>query len=266
VAAPVLARVHSASLGAGRDAAAAAPVDRSDAAGHSTAVLLAAARDGNQAAWDELVTRCSTVLSRAARTYRLSDADVADVVQVTWLRLVENLDQIRDPGGLTGWLVTTCRREALRVVRLNGRCTPHDAGDPAGAFSRLPNDDPLSDPMDVLLRDEESKILRSALARLPTRQERLLRELMTVQGGAQAYVHVAAALRMPVGSIGPTRQRALRRLHADRTLQAFRAGEAIDQRLPGGPVSPPIRVRGFVGIAMPRRPSGAVPALAPCPA
>jgi RNA polymerase sigma factor (sigma-70 family) len=207
------------------------------------------------------------VLSRVARTYRLNDADVADVVQLTWLRLVENLDRIRDPGGLTGWLVTTCRREAMRVVRLNGRCAPRDADDPTGPLSRLPSEDPWSDPVEVLLRGEASAILRSALARLPARQERLLSELMTVGGEtARAYVHVAAALRMPVGSIGPTRQRALRRLQVDETLLAFRGGEATQERRRGGSASRQSRIQDVVGTAKPRRRAGVVAAPQPLPA
>ena len=55
------------------------------------------------------------------RAYRLPHASAADVTQTTWLRLVENLDRIKDPERLGAWLATTARRECLRHIRLRGR-------------------------------------------------------------------------------------------------------------------------------------------------
>ena len=62
--------------------------------------------------------RFSGLVWATARAHRLSSADAADVVQTTWLRLVENLDRIREPEALGGWLATTARRECLRLLRL----------------------------------------------------------------------------------------------------------------------------------------------------
>ena len=36
--------------------------------------------------------------------------------QSVWLQLVDQLDQIRDPAALPGWLATVTRRECLRVL------------------------------------------------------------------------------------------------------------------------------------------------------
>ncbi|MFL6129423.1 MAG: RNA polymerase sigma factor [Mycobacteriales bacterium] len=222
-AAPILAHVHSAparTVGPVRDAGERA--DRFGAAGQQCAVLLEAARMGNESAWSELVTRCTAALSRTARSYRLNESDVADVVQLTWLRLVENLDRIRQPQALNAWLITTCRREAMRAVRANSRTDPHDPGDPLGGLARLASQDAWSDPVYVVLRKEASAVVRLAVEKLPQRQERLLNKLMSTHGEtAGSYLHVAAALHIPVGSVGPTRQRALQRLRADETLLAF---------------------------------------------
>src|SRR5213593_490223 len=90
----------------------------------ATAALLAQAGAGDERAWDALVEQHTRLLWSVARSYRLDQADAADVVQTTWLRLLEHLDRIEDPSRLVGWLVTTARRECLRVLRRSGRERP----------------------------------------------------------------------------------------------------------------------------------------------
>jgi RNA polymerase sigma factor (sigma-70 family) len=136
------------------------------------------------------------------RSHRLAVADAADVVQTTWLRLVEHLGRITDPERLPGWLATTARREAQRVARRADWPRPGDE------FGFLPDDGPS--PGARLLRDERDAALWSALALLDEACQLLLRALMT--DPAPAYADVAAALGMKVGSIGPTRGRCLAKL------------------------------------------------------
>src|SRR5919197_892261 len=61
-----------------------------------------------------------------AGSYGLSRADSADVVQVTWLRLVEHLGRLKDPSRVGAWLVTTARRECLRLLPAANREIPPD--------------------------------------------------------------------------------------------------------------------------------------------
>src|SRR5687768_651051 len=58
----------------------------------SVTELVGRARGGDQSAWNELVERYSRLLWSVARAHRLPQAESADVVQMTWLLLVENLD------------------------------------------------------------------------------------------------------------------------------------------------------------------------------
>ena len=83
-----------------------------------------AANDGDEAAWETIVDRFSGLVWATVRAHRLSPAEAADVAQTTWLRLVENLDRIKDPERLGAWLATTARRECLRHIRLRGRELP----------------------------------------------------------------------------------------------------------------------------------------------
>ncbi len=168
-----------------------------------TASLLGRAAQGDQGAWGELVDRHSSLLYAVARSFRLDAADAHDVVQTTWLRLLEHLDRIEDPTRLVGWLVTTARREALRVLRRGGRERPtvedsvFDGADDAA-------------PVDSgLLLDERDKALWTAYEALPERCRRLLR-IAVVEPAA--YDEISAVLGMPMGSIGPTRRRCLTQL------------------------------------------------------
>jgi hypothetical protein len=84
--------------------------------------LVTRARNDKQA-WDALVERYSPLIWSLCRRHRLGDADAEDVRQSAWLHLVNQLAKVRDPAVLPGWLVTTTRRECLRVLHSAGRLT-----------------------------------------------------------------------------------------------------------------------------------------------
>jgi RNA polymerase sigma factor (sigma-70 family) len=161
---------------------------------------------GDQRAWDQLVARYNGVLWAVARAHRLETVDAADVVQTTWLRLVEHLGSIKTPGAVGAWLATTARRESLRAIRRTARCQPSDQ------MEALSPADP--EELDAgLLGAERDASLWHAFHRLPARDQTLLR-LLTADP-APSYEEISAALAMPVGSIGPTRARALERLRRE---------------------------------------------------
>ena len=63
-----------------------------------------------------IVARYTPMLQGRVRRYRLQDADAHDVIQVTWLRLAQNLDRIHTPAHLAGWLAAVASHECLRVL------------------------------------------------------------------------------------------------------------------------------------------------------
>jgi RNA polymerase sigma factor (sigma-70 family) len=170
----------------------------------SPAELIAAASQGDQPAWDELVARYSGLVWSVARTHRLAPADAADVSQTVWLRLVEHLGRIRDPDHVGGWLATTTRHECLRVLRRSGREVPEDM-----VAVEQPID-PRESPEWIVLSSESRRIVWLALRRLSQRCQMLLRALSTFPDSS--YAEISAALDIPIGSIGPTRMRCLEHL------------------------------------------------------
>lgn len=167
------------------------------------AAVLRAAGAGEQRAWDTLVDRYGRLVWATVRAYRLPHHDASDVVQTTWLRLVEHLDDVRNPEHVGAWLATTARRESLRALRSSARVIPTD--------DELTPQHAAPDALDAaLLRRERDATLWRAFAALSERCQALLRLLAS--DPTPAYEEVSAALDMPVGSIGPTRARCLERL------------------------------------------------------
>lgn len=165
--------------------------------------LVAAAVAGDQQAWDALVERYTSLLWSVARSYRLPASDAADVVQTTWLRLVEHLDQIKDPDRLPGWLATTARRECLRLLHRADRESRS-----SNALVDVPDDSPELDA--GLLNDERDAELWRALGRMDEFCQRLLRVL--IADPPPTYAEISAVLGIKIGSIGPTRARCLSKL------------------------------------------------------
>ena len=167
-------------------------------------MLIAAARDGDPAAWGELLQRYDGKIVAVCRAHRLSAADVADVRQTTWLRAAERLAGLRDPERLQGWLATVARHECLRLLRLAARVELY--GD---RYVPLQSDI-AEGPEAQVLASERDEAVRSAVSRLPERDRNLIELLYNDE--APRYADVGRTLRMPVGSIGPTHRRVLDRL------------------------------------------------------
>jgi RNA polymerase sigma factor (sigma-70 family) len=163
------------------------------------------AKLGDQDAWNGLVDRFSPTVWAIARGHRLNQADAADVFQTTWLRLLENLDRIQQPERVGAWLATTARRECLRVLRMSGRQVP--SGDD---FDIVPDPATSVSPDKDLVAAERKEIVNSLVEQLPLRSQLLLRMLSA--DSPLSYIEIGEALSMPVGSIGPTRARALEQL------------------------------------------------------
>jgi RNA polymerase sigma factor (sigma-70 family) len=168
-----------------------------------------AAVRGDELAWQALVHQFTPMLRRVAKGFRLAPHDIDDVVQSCWLALYESLGQLREPAAVGAWLATAARRQSLRARQGEIREVLTDEWVAA--------DRPASDCIEEsLLHAERVSVFHEAVGRLPARQRAVLEALLAAPDGS--YTDVAHQLAMPVGSIGPTRERGLSRLRCDERL------------------------------------------------
>jgi RNA polymerase sigma factor (sigma-70 family) len=178
--------------------------------------LVRRAAGGDQASWDGLVARFGPMVWSIARSMGRSPAEAADVSQTVWLSLVEHLDTILQPERVGAWLATTTRRECLRVQQRAQRFT---LVDDETRFDDV--DQGLGSLDSGMLSKERNEALWDAFLVLPESSRKLLTLLMV--DPPISYQDISTTLDMPIGSIGPTRARALDRLSRSSELQALHA-------------------------------------------
>jgi RNA polymerase sigma factor (sigma-70 family) len=170
----------------------------------SVADLLRRVRDGDPAAWEEILRRYGKLVTATVRSFRFQDADALDAVQMTWLRLAENAEGVQFPERLDGWLATTARRECLRIVR-QAKAAPDLIDVVLETVT-----DPSVGPEQRVVDADTVRILRKLVGELSPRRRTLLRALFT--DNPHPYAEIARAAGIPSGGIGPTRARALQQL------------------------------------------------------
>jgi RNA polymerase sigma factor (sigma-70 family) len=165
--------------------------------------LVAACLRGEQAAWETLVDRYAALIYSIPLKYGLSDADAGDVFQSVCLTLLEKLDTLRDPRGLTAWLITTTSRASWALLRQ--RRVRYDVG-----LDEVDAQDPRPLPEQEVLQLERAHQVRLAVGHLPPRCRQLILALFSDRD--VSYRELSAELNMPVNSVGPTRARCLAEL------------------------------------------------------
>lgn len=181
------------------------------------AALFVRWREGDSAAMDELVRLMSPSLWQVVRAYGLDAALAQDVVQTAWLTLVRRHESIADPRAVSAWLTMCARREAWRVGKLQRRA---DATDTDVFETRLPAQESAEQAAVV---DDDRRRLWHAVAGLNERCRRLLR--IVAFEDRPDYARVSRDLAMPIGSIGPTRQRCLAKLRASLESAGWEGGD-----------------------------------------
>jgi RNA polymerase sigma factor (sigma-70 family) len=177
--------------------------------------LVAAAAAGEQQAWRELVGRYAPLLVSVIRRFRLTPSETDDVAQTVWLRLVEHLDSLQEPQAIPRWIITIARRESIRYLSSERRLRPNDPLDPEYQSVAADN----GEPDEGLFRAERHEVLLAGLAELPRRQRELL--LLLIDDPQPSYAEISKCTGIPVGSIGPTRSRALERLRRSLPVRAY---------------------------------------------
>lgn len=185
-----------------------------------TSLVLAAAA-GDEHAWHEIVDRYTPLLASVTSRFRLTAGETQDVAQTVWLRLVEHLGDLREPRALPMWIITTGKRESMRYLSLRRRNVPYDPLDPSWLEAAVDDAEPAAD----LLRAERHEALLAGLAELSARQREFL--ILLTADPPLSYAQISERARIPPGSIGPTRARALGRLRGTFAVKAYLASREV---------------------------------------
>lgn len=181
-----------------------------DAGADSLAVRAANAfrtyRDGQPSGMATLVDEVTPLLWAVARQQGLAHQAAEDVVQNTWLKLVEHAPSIADPQSVLKWLITTTKRDAWATGSRGHREEPATHAD----VRDVETDATAPSPELTVLTEADDRVVWEHFATLPDRCKTLLRAIAFAD--KPDYASVAQALGMPVGSIGPTRGRCLAKL------------------------------------------------------
>ncbi len=190
--------------------------------------LVRSAVDGDPAAWKALVEGLSPLVWAVVRTHQLSDADAHEVYQTVWFRFAQHAGRIRETDRAGVWLASTARHECLKVLKRLKRLAPTDDLQLLDSASedRRPEQSFLNSE-EAADETERIRQLWQEFEGLGEHCKRLLRVLMA--SPQPSYQEVSAALGISIGSIGPLRQRCLRRLRA---RLAARDGSRTDAAAP----------------------------------
>lgn len=176
----------------------------------SDEALVLACRRGDAAAWEALVRRYQRLIYTIPRRAGLNEEQAADIFQHVFEKLVAKLHEIEQPDRVKAWLVTTARRESIRMSqRQRALEAARSQDDDEEETSKLPDETPLPD--EVLVHLEEQHLVRMAVSALDDRCARLL-SFLFYDPDPPSYGEIAATLAISPGSVGPTRARCLQKL------------------------------------------------------
>ncbi len=178
--------------------------------------LLQACRNGDTAAWQQVVEKYERLIYAIPLRMGLSRADADDIFQLTFSTLAQNLDVIRDAAKMGGWLATVARRNAWAVLRnQRGELTFADVQadrQPGEADTLLDTATALGAPENNVTEQWEMSLwLDTGLRQLGERCRELLQSLY-LDPNEPSYAEIVQRLGIPLGSIGPTRARCLEQL------------------------------------------------------
>jgi RNA polymerase sigma factor (sigma-70 family) len=161
-----------------------------------------------------LVERFEPLVKSVIRKFGLTKTDSEDVQQTVWLHLMTHLKQVREPKALPGWILTTTRNEALRVIAAQRRVQHVDPQE-----DRRIDQVDLTEPADDLIRSERRTVVHEGLRGLRSEHREMM--LLLFADAKVSYRQVSSRLGIPVGSIGPTRARCLNQLSANTAIRAL---------------------------------------------
>ena len=169
--------------------------------------------NGDQRAWQQLVTRYARLVHSIPVRHGLTSTEVDDVGQEVFLALAQHLHQVEDPERLPAWLITTARRLSWRALQKRKREQPVDDADLSETTAETTPFLGTTMPSIAELHEGwgRQEAIHAGLNRLGARCRDLL-TMIFLRPEEPSYDDISAQLGIAKGSIGPTRSRCLNQL------------------------------------------------------
>lgn len=172
-------------------------LERMAAVTHSDTQLVSLCRDGDAAAWNELVERFSRyVFAICTQGFRFAEHDAEDVFQDVFTRVYTHLDRLRDDEAFRPWLAQLTRRACIDKLRASGREAPVEELEPSE----------LDETLSTL---DEALTIHEAMATLPENCREVLDRFFARD---ESYRTIGDALGLPAGTIASRISRCLDKL------------------------------------------------------
>lgn len=164
---------------------------------------------GDNRAWREFMAEQGKLILVVARRARLDESEREEVFQSTCLSAFRAIGSLRDPARLTAWVYSIAHHHAMDLVRSKRReAALHSAG--LGTAPEEAAHHVAVGPQ-VIEQYERARHVRRAMESLDPRCRRVISGLFLAEP-PMTYDELSARERIPLGSIGPTRARCLRKL------------------------------------------------------
>ena len=187
-----------------------------DMTGWTDEQLVEACLQGNEHAWSALVDKYKNLIFSIPIRMGLSRDDAGEIFQHVCLKLLSELEKIRDLNCLSGWLIKVTSYDCFRWVRRERMRNSVALESEAAAAAQAP-----ALPDAELLELEREQIFRDTLMEISPRCQELIRMLF-YQSPAVPYDEVAKSLKLARGSIGFMRMRCLSQLRAKLVERGFK--------------------------------------------
>jgi RNA polymerase sigma-70 factor (ECF subfamily) len=176
--------------------------------------LVARLRDGDESAFAELIDRYGATMLRVAQMFVRDRASAEEVVQETWLAVLNGIDRFEGRSSLKTWLFRILTNRAKTRGQRDGRMVPFSslagAGEedepsvdpdrflgPDSPFPGAWAAPPRAWPEDTVLEHETLGVIQTAMEELPEAQREVIR-LRDVEGWSP--MEVADALEISDGN------------------------------------------------------------------
>lgn len=167
--------------------------------------LIVACKNGDETAWSTFIARYDRLLYYILDQYQIPSEEIADIIQNSFISLMEKLDSFDESYNFKAWLKTVAKRQAWRYLENRKR---EDVGSEENTSDSIIPDYMDKDAID---RNQQKVQLHEGVLNLDERCRQLLIHLY-FDDPTPPYDEIAENLGMPLGSIGPTRARCLKKL------------------------------------------------------